>query len=264
VVGELCLAGAGLARGYLGRPELTAERFVPDPFGELPGERLYRTGDLARRRMGGEIEYLGRRDDQVKVRGFRIELGEIEAALRLHPGVREAAAAVRGPAADRSLAAYLVPGGEAVPEPAELRSFLAVRLPAHMVPATFTVLEELPLMWNGKLDRRALPDPAGTAAGSPYVAPRSAFEAALAAIWTDVLGTERIGIHDNFFALGGHSLKASQVLSKIRAGLGVELPMRNLFEAPTIARLAVAIIKEHARRAGLETVSSLLAEVESR
>jgi acyl carrier protein len=264
VVGELCLAGAGLARGYLGKPELTAERFVPDPLAALPGERLYRTGDLARHRTTGEIEYLGRRDAQVKIRGFRIELGEVESTLRLHPGLREAAVVPRGPAGDVSLAAYVVHRNGAAPAPEELRSFLAAKLPGYMVPAAFVALEELPVTRNGKLDRQALPDPAGGSAASAYVAPRSAFEARLAGLWTDVLGIERIGVHDNFFVLGGHSLKASQVLSQIRAGFGVELPMRSLFEAPTIAELSVAIVKEYARRAGQETASSLLSQVESR
>jgi acyl-coenzyme A synthetase/AMP-(fatty) acid ligase/acyl carrier protein len=263
VVGELCLAGAGLARGYLGRPELTAERFVPDPFAELPGERLYRTGDLVRHRPTGEIEFLGRRDAQVKVRGFRIELGEIESTLRLHPGLREAAVVPRGPAGDVSLVAYVVHRNGAVPGLEELRSFLGAKLPGYMVPAAFVPLAELPVTRNGKLDRQALPDPAGSTATS-YVAPRSAFEASLAGLWTDVLGVERIGVHDNFFVLGGHSLKASQVLSKIRSGFGVELPMRSLFEAPTIAGLAGAIVKEYARRAGQETATSLLSEVEKR
>ncbi|HYG62255.1 MAG TPA: amino acid adenylation domain-containing protein, partial [Thermoanaerobaculia bacterium] len=262
VVGELCLAGAGLARGYLGRPDLTAERFVPDPFAESPGERLYRTGDLVRHRTNGEIEFLGRRDTQVKVRGFRIELGEIEATLCIHPDLREAVVLPRGAGADVSLVAYVVPRTGASPETEELRSFLGAKLPAYMVPSVFVPLAELPVTRNGKLDRQALPDPVGSPAASPYVAPRSAFEATLASLWKDVLGAERIGVHDNFFVLGGHSLKASQVLSKIRSGFGVDLPMRSLFEAPTIAGLAGAIVKEYARRAGQETASSLISEVE--
>ncbi|HEV7518637.1 MAG TPA: non-ribosomal peptide synthetase, partial [Thermoanaerobaculia bacterium] len=260
VPGELLVGGAGLARGYLRRPDLTAERFVPDPFATTTGERLYRTGDLVRWSPAGEIEFLGRIDHQVKIRGQRIELGEIEATLLEHPGLGAAAVVLGGPAGDRRLVAYTVPQGAGSPGVEELRSFLAGKLPAYMVPAVFVALAELPLTANGKLDRRALPDPAASEAF--YVAPRSAFEAALAGIWTDVLKSDRVGVHDNFFALGGNSLSATQVLAKIRTSLGVELPMQSLFAAPTIAQHSVAIVEELARRAGQETVATLLSEVE--
>ncbi len=261
VPGELLLAGSGLARGYHGRPEITAERFLPDPFAEEAGDRLYRTGDLARYRTDGEIELLGRIDHQVKLRGYRIEPGEVEAALRLHPGIREAAIVLRGSRDDRHLVAYVVPRETPAPAAEALRTFVAAKLPAYMVPAAFVTLERLPLTPNGKLDRRALPD---VEASRPvaYVAPRSGFEVALAAIWTEVLGTDRIGVHDNFFHLGGHSLNAARVLAKIRAGLGVQISMRSLFEAPTIAELTVAIVEECARQGDPRIVSELLAEAE--
>src|SRR6185436_8254299 len=266
VAGELCIGGPALARGYHGRPELTAERFVPDPFGALtgePGARLYRTGDLVRHQTGGELEFLGRVDGQVKIRGFRIEPGEIEAALAAHPAVREAAVAVREDGTgERHLVAWFVPrGAEAVPA-AELRAFLRERLPAHMVPALLVVLESLPLTPNGKLDRQALPAPEW-ASQVPYVAPRTAVEEALAAIWGETLKRERIGIHDNFFDLGGHSLLATRVVSRIQTDLQVELPLRELFEARTLADLAAAV--EARSRAGsgdLQKISETLAQLE--
>jgi amino acid adenylation domain-containing protein len=243
VPGELHLGGEGVARGYWRRPELTAERFVPDPFAATPGARLYRTGDLARWRADGTLEYLGRLDHQVKVRGYRIELGEIEAALALHPAVRAAAAIVREDTpGDPLLAAYVVPRG-AAPEPAELRAFLRERLPDYMVPVAWMTLAALPLTANGKVNRRALPAPGGTArvAGADYVAPRDATEAALGAIWAAVLGLPQVGVTASFFELGGHSLKAMQVLARVRAELGVELAMIELFREPTIAALATVL-----------------------
>jgi amino acid adenylation domain-containing protein len=260
VPGELCLAGAGLARGYQGRPDLTAERFLPDPCGP-PGGRLYRTGDRARWLPGGEIEFLGRLDHQVKVRGFRIEPGEIEAALGRHPGLSAVAVIADGEAGDRRLVAYVVPSQEPAPAAEELRRFLADRLPEHMIPAVFVTLSGLPLTGNGKLDRRALPDPGNAVSGEDFVAPRSALEEILAGIWEDVLQTGPIGAHTTFFAAGGHSLKAVQVLSRIRSSFGVELPMRSLFAAPTVAGLAVTVVKELARQAGNEAFGALM-EVE--
>jgi amino acid adenylation domain-containing protein len=263
VAGELCLAGAGLARGYLGRPDLTAERFVPDGSG-APGGRLYRTGDVARWLTGGEIELLGRLDHQVKVRGFRIEPGEIEAALYRHPALREAAVVPQGEGGDRRLVAYVVPHppqGETPPAAEELRRFLGERLPAHMVPAAFVTLDGLPRTGNGKLDRRSLPDPGKPEREGSFVAPRSTLEEILAGIWTEVLQTGPIGVHDSFFSVGGHSLKAFQVLSKVRASFGVELPVRSLFEAPTVAGLAVTVVKELARQAGADGLDALM-EVE--
>jgi amino acid adenylation domain-containing protein len=255
VPGEIHVGGAGLAWGYLHRPELTAERFVPDPFAELPGARLYRSGDLARRIAGGELEYLGRRDHQVKVRGFRIELGEIEAALARHPAVGEAVVAARavgegggggGGGGETALAAYLVaaPGAAAAPPgAAELRRFLAASLPEPMIPAAFMFLEALPLTAHGKVDRKALPAPAAarSAPEDSFVAPRSPVEETLAAIWREVLEIDRVGVHDDFFLLGGHSLSAARMLSRVRDRLRSELSLAALFEAPTIAGLAAAL-----------------------
>ncbi|HKI05604.1 MAG TPA: amino acid adenylation domain-containing protein, partial [Thermoanaerobaculia bacterium] len=240
VPGELCLAGEGLARGYLGRPELTAERFLPDPFGD-PGARMYCTGDLARWRADGQLEFLGRIDHQVKVRGFRVEPGEIEALLLTHPEVSEAVVVAREQApGDLRLAAFVVakPGDEA---PA-LRPFLRERLPEHMVPWVIVPLAALPLTPNGKVDRRALArmDLAAelAAAGDASAAPGTPAEELLAGMWCEVLGLPRVGVHDNFFSLGGHSLLATQLVSRLREALGVELPLRQIFETPTVAGLA--------------------------
>ncbi|HVR95722.1 MAG TPA: non-ribosomal peptide synthase/polyketide synthase, partial [Thermoanaerobaculia bacterium] len=238
VAGELCIGGEGVTRGYRGDPARTAERFVPDPFVE-PGARLYRSGDLARWRADGMLEYLGRTDHQLKVRGFRIEPGEIESALLEHPGARECVVVAREDAAGVRLVAYVA--GEGLPGAGELRSFLSRRLPEYMLPSAFVALEALPLTPNGKVDRRALsasavPERAGLVEG--YAAPADAVEELLAAIWAELLGLERVGVHDDFFALGGHSLLATQVASRIRRTFGVELPLRRLFEAPTISRLA--------------------------
>jgi len=230
VGGEVLVGGAGVARGYLARPGLTAERFVPDPFAASPGARLYRSGDLARRRPDGDLDYLGRIDHQVKIRGFRIELGEIEAALTAHPAVGEAAVVVIEGASsnDLRLAAYWVPRtGESAEAPAvdALRGHLRERLPEYMVPAHFVALDGLPLTPTGKLDRRALPAPDAVRddASAASVAPRTATERRLAAAWRDVLGVERVGVHDDFFDLGGHSLLATQLISRARAAFGVEL-----------------------------------------
>jgi amino acid adenylation domain-containing protein len=250
-VGELCIGGDGLARGYLNRPDLTAERFVPHPWpanGNL-GERLYRTGDLARcpRHPDGPIELLGRVDDQVKIRGFRIEPGEIEAVLAGHPRVREQAVVAREDGSGQSrLVAYVAGLGGPAPRSEELRSWLQERLPDYMVPAAFVSLAALPLTPNGKVDRKALPAPEPGAAGEGFAAadpidPLDPVTGLVANIWAEVLGLERVGRHDNFFALGGHSLLATQVVSRIRQVLGVELPLRELFESPTVAALAEII-----------------------
>jgi amino acid adenylation domain-containing protein len=241
VAGELYLAGDGLARGYVGRPELTAERFVPDPFG-APGARMYRTGDRTRWRALGELEYLGRTDQQVKVRGFRIEPGEVEAALGAHPSVGEVVVVAREDSpGDRRLVAYATPAAGAAVVPAELRAFAGGRLPEYMVPSAILPLEKLPLTPTGKVDRRALPAPERTVDGGGYVAPSTATEEILAGIWADVLRTGRIGADDDFFAAGGHSLLAARVVSRIRDALGVEPPLRALFEAPTVAGLAARV-----------------------
>jgi amino acid adenylation domain-containing protein len=243
VAGELLIGGDGLARGYLNRPALTAERFVPDPFGGA-GERLYRTGDLARFLPDGQVEFLGRIDHQVKVRGFRIELGEIESALLRHESVREAVVVAREAAAgDLRLVAYL--SGDNVPPVTELRSHLKETLPEHMIPSMFVVLDALPLTPNGKVDRKALPAPEASRpdTGETYVAPRNPVEEVLAGIWAEVLGVERVGVEDNFFDLGGHSLLVTQVVSRARSAFNVELPLRSLFENPTVAEAALALAK---------------------
>jgi amino acid adenylation domain-containing protein len=239
VPGEIHVGGAGLARGYLGRPELTAERFVPDPFSALPGARLYRTGDLARWRPDGDVEYLGRIDAQVKIRGFRIELGEIEAAVASHPGVREATVVVREDLpGDRRLTAYFVPGGEAPATAAELQDLLRRKLPDYMVPAAFVALQALPLTPNGKLDRRALPRPDASRSDlSLFVAPTTEAEEILAGVWSKVLGLVEVGARDNFFALGGDSILTIQVIALARAR-GLEVSLQQLFLHQTLGELA--------------------------
>jgi amino acid adenylation domain-containing protein/non-ribosomal peptide synthase protein (TIGR01720 family) len=246
VPGELFLAGAGGARGYLGRPDLTAERFLPDPFGTEPGGRLYRTGDLVRWLASGELEHLGRLDHQVKVRGFRIELGEIEAVLLSLAGVREAVVVARWDGSDRSqrLVAYLV--GDIAAD--ELRDHLRERLPDYMVPSALVILPALPLTPNGKVDRKALPAPEWQRVEGGYQAPRTPVEEVLAGIWAEVLGLERVGAADHFFDLGGHSLLATRVTSRLRAALGVEVPLQDLFAAPRLADFAARV--EALRRTG--------------
>ncbi|MFI7605993.1 amino acid adenylation domain-containing protein [Micromonospora sp. NPDC049366] len=236
VVGELYVAGAQLARGYHRRPALTAERFLPCPYG-APGERMYRTGDLARRRADGALEYLGRRDSQVKLRGMRIELGEIESVLLARPDVREAAVVVRGDSGEPALVAYVV--GDA--DPATLAADLPRELPAHLVPAAFVGLDALPLTPNGKLDPAALPAPAATAEAGGFVAPRTDAEALVAEVYAEILQVDKVGALDDFFALGGNSLRGMRAMARIRAEVEVELPMRALFTSPVVADLAAEI-----------------------
>jgi amino acid adenylation domain-containing protein len=238
--GELWIGGVGLARGYLRRPELTAERFVPDPWSAEPGARAYRTGDLARRLPDGVLEFLGRFDHQVKLRGFRIELGEIEAALAERSEVREVVVTAREDRpGDLRLVAYLVPRPGAELDVPALRARLRERLPEHMIPAAWVVLDALPLSATGKVDRKALPAPDGQpVAQAAYVAPRTALEALLAGICAQVLGAERVGVHDDFFDLGGSSILATQVVTTVQEILPVDLPLRNVFETPTVAQIA--------------------------
>ncbi len=244
VAGELYVGGAAVSRGYLNRPGLTAARFVADPFG-VPGERMYRSGDLARWNSQGELEYLGRADQQIKIRGFRIEPGEIEAVLATHPGVEDVAVIAREDQSGvKRLVAYLVSAIGIAPSPAELRGYVGGVLPDYMVPALFVVLDELPLGPTGKLDRKALPAPDRlTVPLSEFVAPRTPTEHTLTDIWSQVLGVERVGITDNFFELGGDSILSVQVMSRVRVAFGVELSPRVLFGDPTVAGLAVAVLE---------------------
>ncbi len=233
--GELYLAGAG--RGYQGQAALTADRFVADPYGP-PGTRMYRTGDLASLSADGRVHHLGRIDTQVKIRGYRVEPGEVEAALTAHPGVAQAAVVARDDGGTRYLAAYLVPApGEAVPDSLRLRDHLAERLPDYMVPAAFVPLDRLPLSPNGKLDHGRLPVPDRTPASSAETA-RTPREAALAALFAEVLGLERVGVDDGFFTLGGHSLLATRLITRARTELGIEIPIRKIFDLPTVSALA--------------------------
>ena len=240
VPGEVYIGGKGVTRGYLNRPELTSDKFIPDPFGNELGARLYRTGDLARYWPDGNLEFLGRIDRQVKIRGYRIELGEIEAVLGQHPAVREAVVVAREDrSGDNRLVAYVVPRAS-VPETGELRHFLRDKLPEYMIPAVFVMLEALPLTPNGKVDRQALPAPeqTGHRLRKGFVAAHTPIEQTLTEIWAEVLGIQPIGIHDNFFELGGHSLLATQITSRLRSWSGREYPVRVLFERPTVADLA--------------------------
>jgi len=246
VPGELCIAGAGLAVGYLNRPEVTAEKFIRH---SLPGKdpsshwetRLYRTGDLARYLPDGNIDFLGRLDHQVKVRGFRIEPGEIEVALRQHPAVRESIVmALEDAPGDKHLVAYVVPERDTAPTATDLRSFLTERLPQYMIPTAFVHLDALPLTPNGKVDRRALPTPGGARPGlhEALVAPRNELELELASVWEQVLGVQPIGVRDNFFDWGGHSLLGVRLFAQIERITGEKLPLAALFQAPTIEELA--------------------------
>jgi acyl carrier protein len=277
VPGELTIGGLGVARGYLGRPALTAEKFVPDPFGAQPGGRLYRTGDLARMLPDGRLLFLGRGDHQVKVRGFRIELGEIEAQLNADPRVAQGAVvAVSEGGGEARLVAYLVPApslGEGAEEGAgedfaveSLRDALRRELPEYMIPTFLIPLDSMPLNPSGKIDRRALMERkltggAALGAAAEYVAPRSPVEQVLANMYGDLLSVQQVGVHDNFFALGGHSLLATQLMAWIRDDFEVELPLRSLFEAPTVAGLAAVLLADPDQREAVEEVAPLLLEI---
>ncbi|MEH1968906.1 amino acid adenylation domain-containing protein [Nostoc sp.] len=257
IPGMLYIGGAGLARGYFNQSELTAEKFIPNPYANQPGERLYKTGDLARYLPNGEIEYIGRIDYQVKVRGFRIELGEIEALINQHPTVRETVVVVREDSGNsQRLVAYLVPQKQQTLAISELQSFLESKLPSYMIPGAFVILEALPLTPNGKVDRRALPVPELTQiSSSNIILPSTPIENLLAGIWAEVLGIEKVGIDNNFFELGGYSLIATRVISRIRQVFRVEFALRYLFEKPTIAGLAKEIEKAIKVDSGVEVTN---------
>jgi aspartate racemase len=260
VPGELYVGGAGLAREYLRRPELTAEKFVPDRFSATPGGRLYRTGDQVRWLAEGNLEFIGRIDQQVKLRGFRVELGEIEAVLIAHPMIRESVVvAHQANSGDKRLVAYLVLSGESVGEVEPWREYLGQRLPEYMIPASFMVLSELPLATNGKVDRKRLPAPdyGFKSNGEEYVGPRTPVEELLAGLWCDVFGLERVSVTDNFFELGGHSLLATQAVSRVRKEFGIDLPVRTLFESPTIAQLAELIERAQEKNIKIEETEIL-------
>jgi acyl carrier protein len=239
VTGELYIGGECLAQGYLGSPDLTAERFIPNPF--QPGARLYRTGDLVRYRMGGtgsNLEFVGRKDVQIKLRGYRIEPQEIETLLLQLPAVREAAVALRSPNDENPcLIAYVATSLDS----GALRGFLQSRLPPYMVPSVFVSLESLPRAINGKIDYQALPAPVPVRNGDDVVAPRNPVEVQIAQLWTGLLGLQQVGATDNFFDLGGHSLLATQLLSRVRTMFGFEIPLRIFFETPTVEGLAAAL-----------------------
>lgn len=268
VTGELCIGGVGLARGYWGRPDLTAERFVPDSVGGHPGARLYLTGDLARWRSDGFLEFLGRVDDQLKIRGYRIEPGEIEVVLTEHPSVRAAAVVAReGVGGERQLVAYVTADGDHHGEH-ELRAFLQTRLPEYMVPQAIVFLKAFPLTPTGKFDRRALPaaEELRVRGGEGFVAPRRPVEEVVATIWADVLGLDRVGMYDSFFELGGHSFLATQVISRVREALEVEVPLHTIFEAPTVAGLAerIAALKQAGGEALGEVIPRLVSDPDHR
>ncbi|HEU4559125.1 MAG TPA: non-ribosomal peptide synthetase, partial [Longimicrobium sp.] len=261
VPGELCLGGASVARDYLGRPGLTAERFVPDPFASEPGARLYRTGDRVRWLADGSLEFLGRTDFQVKVRGFRIEPGEIEARLLEHAAVREAVVLVReNNSGEKRLVAYVA--GDETATADVLRAHLSERLPEYMVPAAYVRLETLPLTPNGKVDRGALPAPEGDAFSARlYEAPSGKTEEAVAAIWAGLLGVERVGRHDGFFHLGGNSLLATRLVFRIRREMDVELSVRDIFEKPELSLLAQHILDAQLAEFDPDQIEELLALV---
>ncbi|MDQ1558181.1 MAG: hypothetical protein QOD32_1241 [Pyrinomonadaceae bacterium] len=255
VLGELYIGGTGVARGYVNRPELTAEKFVPDPFGGHAGARLYRTGDVVRWREDRQLEFLGRQDQQVKLRGYRIELGEIESALSTHAGVGQCAVMVLEIAGAQTLVAYIAGDADA----AGLREHAARQLPSYMVPQRVVKLDALPLTTNGKIDRKALPAPdAAEETATSYLAPRTACEEIVCNVWAEVLGRARVGVDEDFFALGGHSLLATQVISRVRAVFGVEVPLRVMFETPTPEALAAEVERLKKKRDGAATLATEL------
>lgn len=262
--GELTIAGKGLARGYLNRADLTAERFLPDPFSDEEGARMYRTGDLVKRGLDGEMDYLGRRDHQVKIRGNRVELGEVEAALREHESVADSVVVARAePGEELRLVGYVVIRQEQDVSLSELRKFVKGRLPDYMSPAILMKLEKLPLNPNGKVDRLSLPKPEvrDEEMERRYAEPRSDLEKFLAGIWAEALKVERVGIHDEFFDLGGHSLLATEILAWVREAFDLELPLRIMFEGATIANLARTIVARESVAGQMEKVAQVILKV---
>lgn len=266
VAGELCIGGDLLARGYLNRPELTAEKFIPDTFAGIAGSRLYRTGDLVRFNYRGDLEFLGRVDDQVKIRGYRIELGEIEAALAQYDGMSECAVVVHEDENHaKRLVAYYVYQGDPAPGVSTLRVFLGARLPDYMIPLAFVSMDEMPLTPSGKIDRKALPVPEHLRpdVGADYVPPRTKTEERLVEIMSSVLRVDKVGIYDNFFDLGGHSMLGTQIIAQVQEEFQVELPLRALFENPTVAGMAVAIAEEQTAGQSEEDLEAMLSELEN-
>jgi acyl-coenzyme A synthetase/AMP-(fatty) acid ligase/acyl carrier protein len=264
VTGEIYIGGDCLARGYINRPELTEERFIPDPF--RPGGRLYKTGDLGRYFPDGNIDFLGRKDHQVKIRGYRIELGEIEAVLAQHPAVQECVAVARDEGAEeKQLTAYIVAQASSKPSASDVRRFLRERLPDYMVPTAFVAVSALPLTANGKVDRKALPAPTSTTllADEGQVASSvTPVQEALIEIWRQVLGVEQVGLHDDFFDLGGHSVLVTQITSRVRQVFEIDLTMRHLFGAPTVAALAKVVeelLDEQLKQLSQEELTQLAA-----
>jgi surfactin family lipopeptide synthetase A len=261
VAGELYVGGLGVTRGYLNRPELTAERFIRDPFSGDPNDRLYRTGDVVSYRANGILDFLGRADNQIKIRGFRVELEEIEQALRSHENVNDCVVVMREDH-DKRLVAYVVAEEGTQPSASELRNLLRGKLPSYMVPALFEMIEALPLMPNGKINRAALPAPQSQPeADETFVAPATPIEELLASAWRQVLNLEHIGVHDDFFDLGGHSLLAAKVVSLVRNDLDVQFTMVDVFQAPTIASLAELIYPRVAEKESQNELAKLLEEI---
>ena len=261
IAGELYIGRDGLARGYLNHPDFTAEQFIPHPYSSEAGTRLYKTGDVVRYGLDGNLMFMGRLDQQVKLRGFRIELREIETALRRHPDVRDVVAKVWHDAAGmKHLVVYVIAPGQGTEAIPAWRHFLQAKLPDYMLPTAFVVLDTFPLTLNGKVDRQALPVPDLTAAtrSEALIKPRTPLEALLCGIWSELIGTAPVGIHDNFFELGGHSLLATQVISRLLELLQVELPLRHLFEAPTVAAFAAAIPGDAQARQSLDNQAELV------
>jgi amino acid adenylation domain-containing protein len=266
VAGEICISGAGLARGYLNRADLTAEKFMPIPYGREAGARLYRTGDIGRYLLDGRVDYLGRADDQEKMHGYRIELGEIESVIRESEGIKECAAAVKEDEdGNKRLVAYVAREPGSSISISELRSHVAKKLPEYMVPSAYMILDELPLTPSGKINRPALPEPGRARRGqeSTFISPRNVIEEVLAGIFSEVLKVEPVGVHDNFFNLGGHSILATQLVSRLRKTFQVSLPLRQFFESPTVAAISQTLVAGEIKPGQTERVATLIKKVEN-